>query len=124
MTKVYEYSKCSTCKNAIVFLEQNKINYQKLAIVDSPPSIKELKAALQFLKSKNLNLKKLFNTSGLVYKELKLSEKFEKGLSEDQALKLLSENGKLIKRPFVILEDSSILVGFKKDDWKKAFKIS
>jgi len=123
MIKVYEYAKCTTCKNAIAFLEQNKIKYQKIAIVETPPSIKELKAASAFLKSENLSFKKLFNTSGLVYKELKLSEKFEKGLSEEAGLKLLSENGKLVKRPFVILEDKSILVGFKKDEWKKAFGV-
>lgn len=61
--------------------------------------------------------KKLFNTSGLVYKEMKLSEKLP-ALSDEQALQLLAKNGKLVKRPFV-LGDSWGLVGFREEDWKK-----
>lgn len=74
---------------------------------------------LSALKERDGHLKNLFNTSGLVYKEMKLSEKLP-GMSEQEALTLLSENGKLVKRPFVIGDDV-FLVGFKEDEWKKVF---
>lgn len=119
MLKVYEYAKCSTCVKALKFLDGKKVKYEKLPIVEEIPSLKELKEMLAALKEQGGSLKNLFNTSGLVYKELKLSEKLPT-MSEAEALKLLSENGKLIKRPFVIAKDIH-LVGFKEDEWKKVF---
>lgn len=88
-----------------------------MPIVDKPPSMKELKEMLAHLKENGGSIRQLFNTSGLVYKEMKLSEKLPQ-LSETEALKLLAENGKLVKRPFVIGEDTH-LIGFKEDEWKK-----
>lgn len=119
MLKVYEYAKCSTCVKALKFLDAKKVDYEKKAIVDTPPSMKELKEMLAHLKENGGSLRNLFNTSGLVYKEMKLSEKLPT-LSESEALKLLAENGKLVKRPFVIGNDAH-LVGFKEDEWKKTF---
>ena len=119
MLKIYEYSKCSTCVKALKFLDSRKVDYKKIAIVDQPPSLKELKQMLAFYKDKGGSLRNLFNTSGLVYKEMKLSEKLP-AMSEAEALKLLSENGKLVKRPFV-LSDKVHLLGFKEDEWKKIF---
>lgn len=119
MLKVYEYAKCSTCVKALKFLDGKKVKYQKMAIVDTPPSTKELKEMLAFLKENGGSLRHLFNTSGLVYKEMKLSEKLP-NLTESEALKLLADNGKLVKRPFVI-GDGTYLIGFKEDDWKKNF---
>ncbi len=119
MLKVYEYSKCSTCIKALKFLDAKKVKYQKLPIVDKAPTQKELKEMLAALKERGGSLKNLFNTSGLVYKEMKLSEKFP-SMTEAEAIKLLSENGKLVKRPFA-LGDKIALVGFKEDEWKKVF---
>ncbi len=115
--KVYEYKGCSTCRNALKFLDSKKISYQKIPIRETPPSITELKKALQHLKG---DTKKLFNTSGQDYKALNLKEKLLT-MTDDEKLKLLSQNGNLVKRPFVISPDL-ILIGFKEEDWKKTFK--
>lgn len=119
MLKIYEYAKCSTCVKALKFLDARKVDYKKIAIVDQPPTQKELKEMLAAYKEKGGSLRNLFNTSGLVYKEMKLSEKLP-SMSESEALKLLADNGKLIKRPFVIGEGAHLL-GFKEDEWKKTF---
>ena len=81
--------------------------------------MKELKEMLESLKADGGSIRQMFNTSGLVYKEMGLSEKLP-NLSETEALKLLAANGKLIKRPFVI-DTNTHLVGFKEDSWKKVF---
>jgi arsenate reductase len=114
--RVYEYANCSTCKKALKFLDQKKVSYERVPIVDQPPTLAELKAMLAH---QNGDLKKLFNTSGQLYRELGVSEKLPK-MSEADALKLLSQHGKLVKRPFVLTGDDG-LVGFKEDEWKKAF---
>lgn len=122
-TKVYEYSKCSTCRNALKFLDSKQVSYTKLPIVDQPPSISELKQMLKYLKAKGKTFKNLFNTSGIQYREEKIGDKIKAGMSEEEAIQLLSKNGKLIKRPFV-LTDSDGTVGFQSDEWKKVFKNS
>ena len=114
--KIYEYGNCSTCKQALKFLDLKKVDYQKIAITETPPSKAELKKMLAHYQG---DLKKLFNTSGQVYREMKLGEKFD-DLTEAQAIELLASNGKLIKRPF-LLTGKAGLVGFKLDEWKKAF---
>ncbi|KHD89011.1 MAG: ArsC family transcriptional regulator [Bdellovibrio sp. ArHS] len=119
MLKVYEYAKCSTCVKALKFLDAKKVKYEKLPIVDKAPSQKELKEMLGALKARGGSIRNLFNTSGVMYKEMKLSEKLP-SMTETEAIKLLSENGKLVKRPFVISEKIH-LVGFKEDEWKKEF---
>lgn len=114
--KVYEYSKCSTCRKALQFLDQKKIPYKKFAIVEAPPSLSELKTMLAHLDG---DIKRLFNTSGVLYREMGLSKKMST-LSTTEALKLLSENGKLIKRPFVLTADQGV-VGFNEKEWAKLF---
>jgi arsenate reductase len=113
MLKVYEYDKCSTCKKALKFLDTRKVAYERIPIVDRPPSMAELKKMLGFVG----DLRKLFNTSGQVYRELKLGAKLP-SMSEAEALKLLASNGKLIKRPFALKSDQGF-VGFKEAEWKK-----
>lgn len=113
MLKVYEYAGCSTCKNALKFLDARKVAYERIPIVEKPPTVAELKRMLAHVGE----LKKLFNTSGQVYREMKLGEKLP-SLSEAEALKLLAANGKLIKRPFA-LSATQGLVGFKEAEWKK-----
>lgn len=112
--KIYQYEKCSTCVNALKFLDRHNIVYEKISIVDQPPSVADLRAMLKFL---NGDLKRLFNTSGQVYREMKLGDKLP-NMSEDEALTLLSKNGKLVKRPFVLAEKKGV-VGFKEEEWKK-----
>ncbi|RYZ95299.1 MAG: arsenate reductase family protein, partial [Proteobacteria bacterium] len=107
--------KCSTCVKALKFLDAQGAAYEKVDITLHPPSLAELKAML----GHGVELKKLFNTSGLVYKELKLSEKLPV-LSEAEALKLLAGNGRLVKRPFVLGPDFG-LVGFREEEWSARF---
>jgi arsenate reductase len=114
--KVYEYSNCSTCKKALKFLEARNVPYEKIGIVDQPPGIGELR---QMLKHLGGDMRKLFNTSGQVYREMGLSAKLG-SLTEAEALKLLSSNGKLIKRPFALGTQSGA-VGFQEAEWKKKF---
>lgn len=116
MVRVYQYEKCSTCRQALKFLDARKTPYEAVPIVDRPPTISELEAMLSFVG----DIRRLFNTSGLVYREMRLGEKL-KTMSQKDALTLLSKNGKLVKRPFVLLSDRGLL-GFKEDEWKKAFK--
>ena len=111
--KVYEYSGCSTCKKALKFLDAKGVAYEKIDITTQPPTASELKEML----AQKGDIRKLFNTSGLVYKEMKLSEKLP-GMSEKDALSLLAKFGRLVKRPFV-LGGKWGTVGFKEDEWKK-----
>jgi arsenate reductase len=114
--KVYEYEGCSTCRKALKFLDARKVAYEPVPIVETPPSKTELKAMLKFAGE----LKRLFNTSGVLYREMKVGEKL-KTLNEDEALSLLAKHGKLVKRPFVLLKDRGLL-GFKEEEWKEAFR--
>ncbi len=116
--KVYEYAACSTCKQALKFLDEKGITYNRIPIVENPPSVKELQQMLEYLKSTGGNLRNLFNTSGVQYRELGIAEKLQDGMTEGTALKLLSENGKLIKRPFLLTSKSGT-VGFKPETWAK-----
>ena len=110
---LYSYNKCSTCRNALKFLEAANIDADVKDIVETPPTKTDLKKMLKF----QGEIKKLFNTSGILYREMKLKEKLP-SLSQDDALRLLSEHGKLVKRPFFLSEDHG-LVGFKKEEWAK-----
>lgn len=112
---VYIYGKCSTCKKALLFLTRHKITFTVKEITTEPPSIAELQ---QMLKYQNGNLKKLFNTSGQLYKEMQLSEKLE-DMSLDKALALLNQHGMLVKRPF-LLGSHFGLTGFNEAAWSLA----
>lgn len=112
--KVYEYSNCSTCKKALKFLDAKQVPYEKIPIVENPPSVDELK---QMLSHVGGQIRRLFNTSGQVYREMKLGEKLPE-MTETQALRLLSTNGKLVKRPFVLGKNIGA-VGFQETEWKK-----
>ena len=116
MIRIYEYANCSTCRDALKFLASNRYAVERIDIFSQPPSKAELKKMLEF---QNGNIKALFNTTGKVYQEMNLKEKVGK-LIPDEAIDLLSKNGKLIKRPFVLTDDAGF-VGFKKDAWKTVF---
>lgn len=111
--KFYQYKKCSTCVKAGKYLVSKKVTFKDIPIVETPPTKTELK---KMLKAYEGNIKKLFNTSGVMYRELKLKDKVEK-MSDTDAIDLLSKNGKLIKRPFLLTSKGSA-VGFKEDEWK------
>ena len=115
--KVYLYSKCSTCRNALRFLEKMKAVFTVKEITETPPSIPDLK---KMLKHMNGDLKKLFNTSGNLYRELQLSEKLP-NMTQDEALALLTSNGMLVKRPF-LLGDGVGLLGFSEKKWEESMK--
>lgn len=109
-----EYPKCSTCKKAKKWLEDNKVKFTDRHIVESVPSKEELN---NWIKRSNLDVKKFFNTSGLLYKSMDLKTKLD-NMSYDEKIELLSSNGMLIKRPLII-NDNFILVGFKENEWKE-----
>jgi arsenate reductase len=116
MLKLYAYQGCSTCRNAVKWLRAHDIVFQEIAIRETPPSVTELKA---MLKARG-EIAKLFNTSGMDYRALGMKDKLPT-MSEADALKLLSTNGNLVKRPFAIDEKTGVLLtGFKEPEWQKA----
>ena len=113
MTKVYCYSKCSTCKKALKWLDDNKIGYQLIDIKEDHPDEKTLR---QLHKKSGLPLRRFFNTSGQLYREMELSKRLP-DMSEDEIYKLLASDGMLVKRPLLVVDDA-VLTGFKEADWK------
>ena len=115
MSKLFiNYPKCSTCKKAEKFLKENNIEFINRNIVEENPSAEEL--ALWMEKS-GLEPRKFFNTSGVLYREMNLKDKL-KEMNEEEMIKLLATDGKLIKRPLLVSEEG-ILVGFKEDSYKQ-----
>ncbi|MBO4386338.1 MAG: arsenate reductase family protein [Treponema sp.] len=117
MTKVYCYSRCTTCKKALAWLESNGYKYELIDIKTQNPDEKTLRA---LHKKSGLPLKKFFNTSGILYREMELSKKLP-SMSEDEQFALLSSDGMIVKRPLLVTE-SAVLTGFKEEDWKAALK--
>lgn len=107
------YPKCTTCKKAKKFLDENNIKYEERHIVENNPTKEELKLWIQL---SDLEVKKFYNTSGILYREMQLKDKL-KEMSSSEAIELLSTNGMLVKRPLLIHEDK-IVVGFKENDYK------
>ena len=108
-----EYPKCSTCKKAKKWLEDNKIDFIDRNIVEETPATTEL---AEWIKASGIEIKRWFNTSGLKYKELNLKEKLL-SMNDNEKIKLLASNGMLIKRP-IFVSDKTILVGFKEKEWE------
>lgn len=108
------YSKCSTCKKAEKWLDGIGIEYTKREIKEDNPKFDELKT---WIEKSNLPIKRFFNTSGLVYRDLGLKDKLE-DMSEDEKIELLSTDGMLVKRPLFISGDK-VLVGFKEKEWEE-----
>lgn len=111
------YPKCTTCQKAKKWLDANGITYTERHIVENNPSYEELK---EWHAISGLPLKKFFNTSGLMYKEMQLKDRLP-AMSEDEQLKLLSSNGMLVKRPLVT-DGETVLVGFKEAQWAEKLK--
>ena len=114
--KIYEYKKCSTCRKATKYLDSRSISYTQIPIRETPPNMAELKIMLQLYDG---DIKKLFNRSGGDYREMNLKDKLDE-MTTHQALKLMQQNGNLVKRPFAI-SGSKGIVGFKEDEWNSLF---
>ena len=110
-----EYPKCSTCKKAKKWLDEHQIAYDDRHIVEENPTFEELR---DWYGRSGMPLKKFFNTSGMLYKEMKLKDKLPT-MSEEEQLMLLATHGMLVKRPMMITHDI-VLVGFKEADWEGA----
>lgn len=113
------YPKCGTCRNAKKWLDEHGIVVETRHIVEENPSKEELK---QFWEWSSLPLKRFFNTSGMLYRELGLKDKIQE-MSEEEMLSLLSSNGMLVKRPILVQKDK-VLVGFKQEEWQKFFNMA
>lgn len=111
------YPKCTTCRKAKKWLEENGVRFDERNIKEQNPTGEEIKA--WYLQS-GLPLKKFFNTSGLQYKALQLKDKLP-AMSEEEQIKLLATDGMLVKRP-ILLGDDFVLVGFKESDWSAILK--
>ena len=111
------YPRCSTCRKAQVWLEENNIAHDYRDIKTENPTLEELTA---WYRRSGLPLRKFFNTSGLLYKSMDLKNKLLT-MTEEEMLQLLASDGMLVKRPMVVTEDF-VLVGFKEEEWVKKLK--
>jgi transcriptional regulator, Spx/MgsR family len=107
------YPKCSTCQKARKWLDEHNLEYTERQIAEENPSYDELK---EWHRKSGLSLKKFFNTSGMLYKEMQLKDKLPL-MSEEEQLKLLATNGMLVKRPVIVSEDK-VFTGFKETEWE------
>ena len=114
MFKVYCYSKCSTCKKALKWLDEKKIKHEIIDIKADHPDEKTLR---KYYAVSGLPLKRFFNTSGMQYRELELSKKLP-DMSEDEQFALLASDGMLVKRPLLVGKDF-VLTGFKQAEWEE-----
>jgi arsenate reductase len=112
--KFYGYNKCGTCRKAKKFLEEQNITFTEFDITLNPPPKSILKSAM-----KAKGMKKLFNTSGVQYKELNIKDKI-KTMKESEAIDLLAGNGRLIKRPIAI-DGDRITVGFNEEEYREVW---
>ena len=112
MLQVYCYSKCSTCKKALQWLESHRIEHQVIDIKNDHPDEETLR---RYYAVSGLPLKRFFNTSGIQYREQELSKKLP-NMSEDEQLRLLASDGMLVKRPLLVGADF-VLTGFKETEW-------
>ena len=108
------YPKCSTCMKAKKWLEEKGMEYELRDIKTENPTADELR---EWWTKRYLPLKKFFNTSGNIYKEMKLKDKLPK-MSEEEQLSLLSTDGMLVKRPILVSGDK-VLVGFREKEWEE-----
>lgn len=109
-----EYPKCSTCQKAKKWLDSHNVEYVDRHIKEQNPTLEELK---EWHQRSGLPLKKFFNTSGLLYKEMKLKDKLPT-MTEEEQYALLATDGMLVKRPIIVADDY-ILVGFKEKEWEE-----
>ena len=109
-----EYPKCTTCIKAKKFLKEMGVDFEDRHIVENNPTVEELN---QWIDKSGLEIKKFFNTSGKLYKEMNLKDKI-KYMTREECVALLATNGMLVKRP-ILVKDDKVLVGFKEDQYKE-----
>ena len=109
-----EYPKCSTCKKAKKWLDDRGVEYDDRHIVEANPTADELRL---WHKKSGLPLRRFFNTSGMLYRDMQLKDKLP-AMSENDMFDLLASNGMLVKRPLLVLDDT-VLVGFREPEWAK-----
>ena len=112
---IYTLKNCDTCRRAVKWLTAHGLGFDERAIRETPPSAMELKTVLRAVGGER---RRLFNTAGKDYRELKLGEKLD-ALSDAEAFTLLAKNGNLVKRPFLVAGKTG-LVGFDENEWKSA----
>lgn len=110
-----EYPKCSTCQKAKKWLDAQGISYEDRHIKEQNPSVEELRA---WHEKSGADIKKFFNTSGMLYKEMQLKDKLPE-MTLEEKYELLASDGMLVKRPVLVTEET-VLTGFKEADWEKA----
>ena len=111
-----EYPKCSTCQKAKKWLQDNKIKFEDRNIVEDNPTVEEVK---RWIRLSGKDIKKWFNTSGLKYRELKLSQKLN-NMTDEGKIDILASDGMLVKRP-IFISEKGILIGFKQEEWEEFF---
>lgn len=109
-----EYPKCSTCQKAKKWLDGHGVSYEERHIKEQNPSAEELRA---WHEKSGLDIKKFFNTSGMLYKEMQLKDKLP-GMTLEEKYALLASDGMLVKRPLLVTE-GTVLTGFKEAEWEK-----
>ena len=117
MIKVYCYSRCTTCKKALKWLQENGVEHEIIDIKANHPDKETLR---HYYEMSGLPLKRFFNTSGIPYREMSLAKKLP-DMSEEEQLALLATDGMLVKRPLVV-GDGFVLTGFKEEEWIKRIK--
>ena len=113
-----EYPKCSTCQKAKKWLDDQGVRYEARNIVEQNPTAQELR---EWQRISGLPLKRFFNTSGMLYREMELSKKLP-AMSEAEQYDLLTSNGMLVKRPLLVTPDTAI-PGFKEPAWRSALNL-
>jgi len=114
MIKVYCYSKCSTCKKALKWLDDRGVAYEKIDLKENNPGEEELR---EYHAKSGLPLKRFFNTSGMIYRDMELSKKLP-AMSDDEQFALLASDGMLVKRPLLV-KDDTVLTGFREKEWEE-----
>ncbi|NHM16511.1 Spx/MgsR family RNA polymerase-binding regulatory protein [Eggerthellaceae bacterium zg-887] len=110
-----EYPKCSTCRKAKKWLEDNDIAFEDRDIVAQNPTAEELRA---WHEASGLPIRRFFNTSGMLYREQGVKQKLDDGMTDEEAYALLASNGMLVKRPLLIVDGVPATPGFKEADWR------
>ena len=108
------YPKCGTCQKARKYLEEKGIAFEDRNIKEQNPTADELK---KWIEKSGLSVKKFFNTSGMLYRQMELKDKLT-DMSDQEMIELLATNGMLVKRPILVTEDK-VLVGFKQAEWEE-----
>ena len=115
---IYSHSKCNTCIKALKWLKKNNVRYELIDIIESPPSKKLISQAIL----KKERIKSLFNTSGKSYRELGADK--VNAMNQKEAVLALSNDSKLIKRPFIITNKGDFLIGFNEKEWAEILLIN